>query len=237
MSYKGVACVGVDQSITGCGLAIVQNSVVTFAHGWTQVKKQQVAFPEYLSWFKPRSTKDDSCKINRLIQVSDWVLKFIDDLILEGFCVFVAMEGYAFSKKSNRQSDLYELGGLIKGGTWKRGIPFRIYTPQQIKKAWTGSGNADKDQMVKACANTFGLDFTSLKSDGENLADAVCIAQLLDRELLLRAGNVDIIEPNVLQILTKPTKANPISLSEKPFIFYNAENHNKPITIKVERKD
>lgn len=227
-TFKGLACVGVDQSIKGCGVAVVLDGKVTWAHGWTQVKKQQKQHPDFLSWFKPRSASDNNCKVNRLVQVSDWVLGVVRHLIASGYGVTVAMEGYALNQKSSRQSDLYELGGMIKAGMWKMGVPFRIYTPQEVKKAWTGSGNADKAMMKKACLDHFGADFFDLGDDGENLADAVLIAQLLQCEVNIRQGRH--VPRQAKQVLTRTTPKNDVCLSQQPFIFYDADNHVAPIT-------
>ena len=227
-----LCCIGIDQSITGCGIAVVVDGKVKWVHGWTQVKKQQKLDPELLSWFKPKSTSDDTCKVNRLVQVSGWVLGVVEEWMGKGYAVTVAMEGYALGQKSNRQSDLYELGGMIKGGLWLSGVPFRVYPIQDVKQAWTGTGAADKAQMKQACVDHFNLNFFDQGAAGENLADAVCIAQLLDREMQVRQGHQ--VEAQVFRTLTKLTSKNPTPLAKRDLIFYTEGVHNKPISKVIE---
>jgi Holliday junction resolvasome RuvABC endonuclease subunit len=186
---KKTACIGIDPSLNGTGVAVIIDGCVDFVHGWTTRKKKQKDNPEYLSFYKIADAKDLGHRMHRLSISTAWVR----DVIMhyrqaEGRPVVVAIEGYAISQHGQRVTDQHEGVGIIKNYLWERCIPFQIYPPQNIKIAATNKGNATKDQMVRAASLWFNIDLAALGRDGENLADALWIAALLYEELCLRTN-------------------------------------------------
>ncbi|HEV2071073.1 MAG TPA: hypothetical protein VGR26_14885 [Acidimicrobiales bacterium] len=86
-----------------------------------------------------------------------------------------AIEGYSMGGLRGLASQrLAETGGIIRWALWRRGVPFLEIPPSTLKVYATGSGRADKDDMV-AVAVEGGADV-----DDHDQADAwLCRAFLL----------------------------------------------------------
>jgi Holliday junction resolvasome RuvABC endonuclease subunit len=91
--------------------------------------------------------------------------KILNDYVIE----LVVFEGYGFN--SFRLGDLAELGGILRYLCYKKQIPFCSVPPATLKKSFTGSGKADKAEMMKTA---FRLGF---KCNNDNESDAVALAR------------------------------------------------------------
>jgi Holliday junction resolvasome RuvABC endonuclease subunit len=205
-----------DLSLVGTGLATVIYGEVGLVHGWTNVKATQKKYPDLLSFYKCKDAQDYAHRMHRIEVVSNWIMKVLMHLSARGHQIQVAIEGYSLASKGSRVSDQHELGGVVKRLLWEIGVPFRVYPPSTIKKAWTGSGSSGKPAMAIACFKRFKLDFAALGEAGENLVDAVCIAQLLYQELRLHEG-ADVAS-NIAAALDKPLGKGGSCISNQPFI-------------------
>ncbi len=215
-----IVCIGVDPSLNGTALAVVVDGKLRWIHGWTDKKVLQKRHPDVLSYLKLKESTELTRQA-RLDLMSDWVLEQIDRWVSHASELYIGIEGYAFAKNnSNRATDLHELGGLIKQGLWESKIPYRIYTPTQIKKAWTGNGTADKSIMILTAFKQLDLDCGIYDSAGENLADASLIAYLMHTEVELRAGRLRLNELNnhVRETFIQVTKNEPEALLTRPLI-------------------
>ena len=209
---------GIDPSLVGHALAIVdENDEIVLVRGWTNKKTLVKKYPNWLNFYKIVEQTDEE-RLKRIHHMADWTADIISEY---KDIAAVAIEGYAFSKGSHRAtSDLHELGGQIKQDLYHNHHKFRIYAPTTVKKAWTGSGNADKAQMQMACFKETGLDFTKASGSGDGLADALLIAKLVRADFLLRVGHITIkeLKPQVRDVLLKGTKSEPLPLKARRFI-------------------
>jgi Holliday junction resolvasome RuvABC endonuclease subunit len=99
-------------------------------------------------------------------------LAYIRDAVVELACydptvTLVVLEGYSFASKGRSLVDLGELGGVVRLALWERGIPFADVAPQTMKKFATGSGGADKGQIIVKCVRRLDID-----PGDDNQADA-----------------------------------------------------------------
>lgn len=228
---RRVVCIGIDPSLIGSGIAVVASpGVLEWAHGWTDKKGLQKKHPEHLTYFKLKDSSDAN-RLARIELVADWLLHCIGEWSNDNYELYVAIEGYAMSRLSNRASDLHELGGTIKLALWEQRIPFRIYTPTELKAAWTGQGNADKSAMIMTCFRRFNVDYTLFESAGENLADATLLAHLLYQEVEVKAGRMQVkgCLASVRKALLKTTKAAPEALLTRPFCHQDIADIEEPV--------
>lgn len=217
--HKPKAIVGIDPSLRGHAMALIAEDKVRAAVGWTEKKTLQRRCTDTLCWYKMKGNTPSN-KQHRCSLLAKWTLANLTPLAVAGYDVYVSMEGYAFSKRSQGLSDIHELCGAIKLGLWHANVPLRIYDPTSVKLAWTGNGHADKDEMRDACTKLFGMNFDKEGSAGEDLADAVLIAALLHTELEIRDGRLVLEElgADMRRVMLRTTKAEPEALITRPFI-------------------
>lgn len=115
----------------------------------------------------------------RLIEIEQVVLKEAQAVDL------VAIEGYAFGAQASREA-LGELGGVLKCGLYRAGIPTIVVPPTVAKKFVTGRGNAKKDEMRLAVYKKWGVDEQGLRTADE--VDAYVLARIALVVALRRAG-------------------------------------------------
>lgn len=87
--------------------------------------------------------------------------------------LLVFIEGYAFGARGAAMIDLGELGGIIRLGLADLEIPYVEITPTQVKKFICGTGNANKNVVLKEVFKRFGEDIND-----DNIADAFSLMQL-----------------------------------------------------------
>jgi Holliday junction resolvasome RuvABC endonuclease subunit len=125
------AVLGLDLSLTGCGVA---------GDGWADT----ITFP-------PRKRREDRTDYShrRLAHIKTSLRDFLTGV------QFVAMEGLSYdSYDTNRQSA--GLAWIVRHDLlWARGIPYALVPPANLKQYVTGSGAADKTQMVAAIQGWF----------------------------------------------------------------------------------
>lgn len=216
---------GIDPSLRGTGIAIIEGGKISHVQGWTDKKTLAKAFPRELYFYKSKNSGDDE-RVERINRIVEWVMQSLADNVESISDLNISIEGYAFSKRSNRVSDLHELGGALKLAFWNAGIPFRIINPLYVKKAWTGNGFAEKAAMVKTCEEKFGIDLAPLREAGENIADAVLMAQLLAVELDVKRGLIQLenLDDNLRGVLLHTTKTEPTALISRPLIMKAEED-------------
>lgn len=73
------------------------------------------------------------------------------------------------SKLARTQASHNELAGVIKLCAAEWDVPVFEWTPTHLKKWFTGSGRADKEQMVEAVASRYDLNVT------HDAADAIAV--------------------------------------------------------------
>lgn len=73
----------------------------------------------------------------------------------------VMIEGYAIHAKFGHVHERAELGGLIRYGLWRLGIPFAEVPPMSLKLFATGRGNAKKEDVLAAAIRRLGYQGSS----------------------------------------------------------------------------
>lgn len=233
-------CIGIDPSLNGHALSVLCDGELEFAMGWTDKKRLQQANPETLNWLKLPSGRREANSQARINLLVGWTLAVIGDyrFKLTNSDVYVAIEGYAFSKRGKGLHEIHGLVEMIKQGLWSKHIPFRIYSPTAVKMAWTGHGHATKEMMQEASGEQFGNSFEAEGSAGENLADATLIAGLLHTELEIRAErlSLDAVSDDMSRVLQHTTKSEPESILSREFITPKDSTAPDPILGKPQRQ-
>lgn len=83
----------------------------------------------------------------RFQHILDWASAILTKFQVKRVC----LEGYAMGSKNGRVFDIAENTSLLKNFMWRNKIDFITPTPTQLKKFYTGKGNASKELMC----NTF----------------------------------------------------------------------------------
>jgi Holliday junction resolvasome RuvABC endonuclease subunit len=87
---------------------------------------------------------DYSTQEERFRNICQWAAKKLGDAGVEEVCI----EGYAMGASSGLVFNIAENTSLLKQHLDTYSIPFSTPTPSQVKKNFTGKGNAKKDAMV-----------------------------------------------------------------------------------------
>jgi crossover junction endodeoxyribonuclease RuvC len=139
---------GIDQSLTSTGVVILDdqgNKIMNWA-----IKS------------KLRGTE-------RLIDIEERLIGQLKQLNVEK----AYMEGYAMGIRGGHVFDLGELGGVLKVGLHRVGIPVAIIPPACVKKFASGKGNAQKDDMKLAVFKRWNAEFPTIDE-----VDAYVIARM-----------------------------------------------------------
>jgi Holliday junction resolvasome RuvABC endonuclease subunit len=114
----------------------------------------------------------------RFDNIAEWAIKILKKNNVTEAC----LEGYSMGSKG-RIFAIAENIGLLKHKMWKAGIKFVTPAPTQIKKTFTGKGNANKEAMFNALKGKFDIDLPTIlqcKADASPLADIVDAFALVD---------------------------------------------------------
>lgn len=99
------------------------------------------------------------------------------DILHEGEVPVVAIEGYAFSKRSSHAHAQGELGGIVRLWLRENSFPYVEVPPMNLKKFVTGKGNATKSDMVSSVTLRTGVEWAGKGS--EDRVDAWGLRQML----------------------------------------------------------
>ncbi len=84
----------------------------------------------------------------------------------------ILIENFAFGAV-NKAHDIGMLHGVIRYGLYRRGIPYLLVAPGQVKKFATGKGNSEKNLVIRAVFQRFNIE-----ADDDNAADAVTLLHI-----------------------------------------------------------
>jgi Holliday junction resolvasome RuvABC endonuclease subunit len=155
-----MAIIGIDQSLTGTGLALLDNE-------GKLIKTKLVKTGKVMG-------------VQRLEMITNEILTFCTD-VKERFVI--AREGYAFGAKGRATFSLGELGGCIDLTLYRHQrfsssgfmVAFYVLPPNVVKKFCLGSGGIKKDSgYLLQVYNKLGKEFPD-----DNQADAFMIATTL----------------------------------------------------------
>ncbi len=220
--------IGIDMSVNSPAIVefkldenldIIEKRYITFS----KVKKYE---HDNVVYFKKDAFNCDFDQYNFIKEEIDKFIFNSDDPN------YVAIEGYAFNTSNSRSIfQIAEITGFIKMMIYNKKIPIRIYDPNSIKMFATNSGTSNKIIMEEYyeklnCEEKFNLSFLPNvfeKKSGnpkDNIVDAFYIGKLLQTELKLREGFVNLRDLNKdkIRIFNRCTKANPTNILDTPFI-------------------
>jgi len=224
--------IGIDYSKNSPGVMISKldknfDIINTQYRGFTSVKKTSKLDSNLVFYHKKQFNND----IEKAIWLRDNIIDFINsfDLYRQSSNIYCAIEGYAYAAKG-KVFDIAESTMCTKLGIYYIPIPLRIYEPSTIKK-FAVKGNAGKVEMgdayIKIKDSTKpNLNHLQLyKSPSEDLVDAYFCMKLLQMELKLRKGVVQMkdLDSKIIEIFNRVTKAYPVNILNRPFIINNEE--------------
>ena len=145
---KNFKVLGIDASLTGTGLSIVDREMF---------EKREV---------KTYTCKNDLIGVERLLYIEEIVSDWARDVDL------VVIENYAFNRTFNREV-LAELQGVLKRRVFLMKKPLLIVETQKVKKILTGFSQKPrelknikiKNWTISSCRDLYGYDFD--KRDNE----------------------------------------------------------------------
>lgn len=121
----------------------------------------------------------------------------------------VAIEDHAWGARGTAVYQLGHLHGLVRRDVQGLGLPFLLVEPSALKRAATGSGSADKAQMIVATETAGFAVRQFLGSTRHNVADAYWLAHVMRSWDALRIGaRSRVTSPSMLSVLL-PGKRQP----------------------------
>lgn len=85
-----------------------------------------------------------------------WIRDEILGLEHDNQADLVAIEGYSFNSRASQAHSLGELGGVVRCALHDADIPWIALAPTTVKKYATGSGSADKLDVILAARDRLG---------------------------------------------------------------------------------
>lgn len=181
MSYLGL-----DLSLTGTGFFLLKDNGENIS---CEIKTKPNDFPSL---------------IRRVKFIADKIVDKIKDEKID----LVLLEDYFIGNGSSGSTikSLACLGTIVRDRLLQNGYSYIAVKPSQIKKFETGSGNAQKDNMLKDVFKHHGFDTSS-----NNIADACAMAYMCKSYSDFKKGNsenllkyqIDVLK-NILEPVEKP---------------------------------
>jgi Holliday junction resolvasome RuvABC endonuclease subunit len=196
---------GIDPSLNGSGFIKMKNFEILDFWFFTNVLKHSS---------DPHAILNRETGSKRL----NIIYEFYEKLLKSNDFDYCAIEDYAYGAKSNSIFQIGGLGELLRLMTYRSGIPYRDYEPSKVKRFATGSGTAEKSEMVLAAYKS-GFDVSKYGKNGEDLVDAYWIGNMLTTELFLHK-NKDYIGKftrKQQEVFNETTKSYPIPLLNRQF--------------------
>jgi Holliday junction resolvasome RuvABC endonuclease subunit len=221
-----VVVVGIDQSARGTAAVALRDGKLDDLLFWADTKKDYKAFRGkglFGACIEPLTGKNadgEAGKVRRLSLIRHHLATFLERTSPS----HVAIEGYLVTRTAITSRVLGEVGATVRLTIADAQKPYRTYPVQLVKSYATGSGAAEKAEMVLACRDQWEqinwLAYGTVKGAAGNLADAYVIAQLLWLELRVRSGRTiaDELTPPERSILNHTTPKSPMSILETPFV-------------------
>ena len=161
MSKEVITSIGIDTSLTGTGIVVLENGKIT---------KQQ------LIKSKPSGDKP----VNEVKRIQK-IVEEIELIVSEYMPRIAVIEGLAYLAKGTSLVQLAALNYMTRAMLMNYHIPFVIVFPTTLKKFATGNGAAKKDEILLATFKRYGVTIMD-----DNEADAYNLSQI---GLALLGGN------------------------------------------------
>ena len=157
MPRETVRVLGVDPALRATGLGVVEES----GRALRAVEYGVVVNPP------PRSHSEALLALQR----------GLDEILARAAPDAVAIESPFFSRNARTAIALGEARGVVLAACAARGVPVHEYAPREVKRALTGRGAAEKDQVARMVSALLGLREAPEEDAADALAVAVCHCQ------------------------------------------------------------
>lgn len=174
----GKHIIGIDYSYTSPAICILgddfRSSLFYFAN---TNKKVCVKAKNYEGTLLDKEWEDS---VERYFRLATWAVESIRPHIREN--TQIILEGYAYGSRAGLLFNIAENAGLLKYHLKREyGIFPTIISPTEVKKIWTGKGNAKKEMMVETLKTKEDIDIVSwmqmnkLQSPAHDVVDSYAI--------------------------------------------------------------
>jgi len=206
--------VGLDLSARGSAAVYLDGSgqirrAIFFSSKKTLVKKYADHNGLFEGFLSPDCAPyDESAVFQRTINTVETIMSFI----AHWAPAVIGIEQIPFSATGQHRDQLYDLHALLRyaatsgGLAYKEAVfPLRYYLATDAKIYATGKGNSLKPAMI-AAAEAEGWELEQFGKSAEDLADAYWIARMLQTELALRDGSLNLmnLSNEHLRVFNKP---------------------------------
>ena len=151
--------IGLDLSSTNTGMAVLGEGGVVLKHFLFSPNKA-LSFDE------------------RVLEILDNILEYIDDELNKGFDIAVAIEGGAFHGVGKR-NELAMLNGVVYYSILRRKISVILVAPSRLKKFATGNGRASKEDMLNVLPDSWIELFKKQYKKYDDVVDAYHLAEFI----------------------------------------------------------
>lgn len=140
---------------------------------------------------------------------------------------YLGVEGYAY-KALQYAHQIGGVGAIFRLEAWKRQIKIRVHGPETVKLFAADKGNASKEDVIDYMSINFpeSLDFEKYRHNKdttiqEDLCDGLAIAKLVNLEIKLRTGQVEIssLPSKTIQIFNRTTKTYPVNILARDWYY------------------
>jgi crossover junction endodeoxyribonuclease RuvC len=112
----------------------------------------------------------NGCKnVERLFFLTNLFIEFLSKYDITYCCI----ESPAYGSEAGHLFELGEWAGIVKLELFKKGIPFMLVAPNQLKKYVSGSGQSKKQTIILDVYKNFGEEIRQ-----DDIADAYVLARI-----------------------------------------------------------
>lgn len=154
--------------------------------------------------------------------------KYLRELYKKVHPNVVVIEDYAYSAKSQSVYQIGEVGGILRALAFQGGSLLRLYDPTAIKMFSVHDGTCDAYETMRSILERWpeARKHFSKYSKGKNtivtedLCDAYAAVRLLDTELKLRQGKINLsdLHEKEITVFNRVTKRYPVNILAREWI-------------------
>ena len=176
---------GIDWSMNSPGICVYDNTkelcfencfFFVYTKNKQQKRNKNIFFMNHIPY---------NSEYERFDNISEWAMA-----IIKKFKIYeVGIEGYSFGSKSSSLFNIAENCGVLKHKLWKNQTNIKQYAPSEIKKFFSGKGNANKEYMFNTLLTNESIDLIDMlgiktyESPVSDIVDSYAILKLLMRDI------------------------------------------------------
>ena len=192
--FQSMCSLGIDLSMTSPGLVVQDPSNKQIIAYFYPTRKKEISSVNAIDFIRNEEqwlfvvSALKVCKSTVLMERYDTIRKDVIHIIQTHDITSVGIEGYAFNAQSSSASKLFELGGLIRHAIWQQDIDYQDIAPTSVKKQFTGSGKATKEDMWLAYLKKGYPDLiallrlnsvTTIPHPVQDIVDAIALVEII----------------------------------------------------------